>query len=51
MNLIITITGETEDDLLFSIDEVRSKVEEGYTSGFGSNETASYNFDIDSLTP
>jgi hypothetical protein len=44
--LTITITGETEDDLCFSIDEVRRLVDEGYLSGFNSNETASYNFDI-----
>ena len=45
-HLHITITGETYDDLVEALKEVRRKVEEEYISGFDSNETVNYEFDI-----
>ena len=42
----ITITGETESGLLFSLDEVRRMVAEGYLAGFNSNETEDYEFNV-----
>jgi hypothetical protein len=45
-HLRITITGETYDDLVEALEEVHRKVEEEYTSGFNSNETGDYEFDI-----
>lgn len=51
--LTITITGETEEGLGFSLDEVKKKVLDGYLSGFDSNETDDYEFfvvdDLDQL--
>lgn len=44
--LTVTITGETEEGLGLSLDEVKKKVEEGYLSGHGDNETDSYEFDV-----
>lgn len=44
--LTITITGETTDGLGVSLDEVKRKVAEGYLSGFDSNETDDYEFEI-----
>lgn len=44
--LTITITGETEEGLGLSLDEVKKKVGEGYLSGQGSNETDDYEFDV-----
>jgi hypothetical protein len=49
--LTITITGETEDGLGYSLDEVKRKVTEGCLSGFDRNETDDYEFSIvDDLT-
>ena len=45
-HLRITITGETYDDLIEALKEVHRKVEEEYISGFDSNETGDYEFDI-----
>jgi hypothetical protein len=45
-HLRITITGETYDDLVEALEEVHRKVEEEYISGFDSNETGDYEFDI-----
>ena len=45
-HLRITITGETYDDLVEAIKEVQRKVEEQYISGFDSNETGDYEFDV-----
>lgn len=44
--LTITITGETEEGLGFSLDEVKKKVLDGYLSGFNSNETDDYEFSV-----
>jgi hypothetical protein len=42
----IEITGLTEEDLIDAINEVRSKVGEGYTSGFDENDSGSYVFNL-----
>ena len=44
--LEITISGKTESDLTIALDEVRRKVEEGFLSGFDSNDSGSYTFEI-----
>ena len=44
--LRITITGESFYDLEVALDEVKKKIEEEYISGFNSNETGDYEFDI-----
>ena len=44
--LSITITGETFDDFELALEEVKNYIEDEYLSGFGSNETGSYNFDV-----
>ena len=45
--LAITITGEDEDGLCCSLDEVRRKIEDGFTSGFDRNKTDDYEFSLD----
>ena len=45
-HLRITITGETYDDLIEALKEVHRKVEEEYISGFDSNESGDYEFDV-----
>ena len=49
LKLTIEITGNHDDDLEDSLGEVQRLVIEGYTSGFGSNESGSYNFQIESI--
>jgi hypothetical protein len=44
--LTVTINSETEEGLGLSLDEVKKKVEEGYLSGHGSNETDDYEFSV-----
>ena len=45
-HLRITITGESFCDLEVALDEVKKHIEEEYLSGFNSNETGSYEFDV-----
>lgn len=45
-HLRITITGESFYDLEVALDEVKKKIEEQYLSGFDSNETGDYEFDV-----
>ena len=45
-HLRITITGETFWDLEVALDEVKKHIEEEYLSGFNSNETGDYEFDV-----
>jgi uncharacterized UPF0160 family protein len=44
--LEITITGKTESDLSIALDEVRRRIEQGFLSGFDSNDNGSYTFEI-----
>ena len=44
MKLEITANGDTEDDLVIALREVIRHVEQGFTSGFGRNETGNYDF-------
>ena len=44
--LSITITGETFSDLEIALEEVKKYIEDEYLSGFGSNETGDYEFDV-----
>lgn len=41
----IHLEGKHEDDVLYALDEVRRQIEQGFTSGFNSNETGSFRFD------
>lgn len=42
----IELTGETTDDLLIALDEVKRNIESGCTSGFNRNDTGRFTFDI-----
>ena len=44
--LEVSISGKTESDLTIALDEVKRKVEQGLLSGFDSNDTGNYTFDI-----
>ena len=44
--LRVTITGETFNDLELALEEVKNFIENEYSSGFASNDTGSYEFDI-----
>ena len=46
LELTIQIEGETESDLEYALEEVTRLVREGYSHGFNSNDTGSFNFDI-----
>lgn len=46
LKLEITSIGDTEDDLVIALQEVIRHVEQGFTSGFGRNETGNYDFSI-----
>ena len=41
----IKIKGKTVSDLLIALDEIKTKLSEGYSSGFDSNEDGEYFFD------
>ena len=44
--LEVTISCKTESDLTIALDEVKRKVEQGFLSGFDSNDSGSYTFEI-----
>jgi hypothetical protein len=44
LTLAVSATGATEDDLIMALDEVKRLVSEGFSSGFGSNESGSFDF-------
>lgn len=44
--LKVEISGDSEQDLLEALDEVKKMVDEGYLSGFGSNQTGGFEFDL-----
>ena len=44
--LRVTITGETFNDLELALEQVKNFIEDEYFSGFASNDTGSYEFDI-----
>lgn len=45
-NCTIKVEGETTEELLIALDEVKRLLDEGYYSGFDSNETGSYEFEM-----
>jgi hypothetical protein len=45
-NLRVTITGETFNDLELALEQVKNFIENEYSSGFASNDTGSYKFDV-----
>ena len=47
MKLIAKIEGNTFDDLVLALDEIRRLTADEYTSGSDSNDTGSYNFTIE----
>jgi hypothetical protein len=47
MKLTITIDGYQQGDLEVALLEIQNKISNGFTSGFDSNDTGSYNFDIE----
>lgn len=44
--LRVEISGESTSDLEISIEEVKRKIADGYLSGFDSNDTADYEFNL-----
>ncbi len=46
MDLKIEISGHQDGDLETALEEVLKKVRGGYTSGFDSNDTGSYSFEV-----
>lgn len=42
----IEIDGQTTSDLLIAIDEVKKKIEDGFTSGAENNQTGGYDFTV-----
>jgi hypothetical protein len=44
--LSIKVNGKTAADLTIALDEVKKKVEQGFLSGFDSNDSGDYEFDI-----
>jgi hypothetical protein len=44
--LTIEIDGEAAADLTIALDEVKSKVEQGFLSGFDRNDGGNYEFNI-----
>jgi hypothetical protein len=47
MELNIEISGYQQGDLEIALQEVLDKVEQGYKSGFNSNDTGNFKFDIE----
>ena len=45
-DLSLTIKGDTEEDLVIAMLEVVRLLEDGFTSGFDSNESGSYDFTV-----
>jgi len=45
LTLKVEATGATDDDLLIALDEVKRLISEGFSSGFGSNESGSFSFE------
>lgn len=46
MELNIEIEGAEESDLEMALEEVLRKVRQGYRSGFDSNDSGRFNFDV-----
>lgn len=46
LHLTIAIDGKTTDDLVLALEEVKSKVEDEYTSGSDRNESGGYTFGL-----
>jgi len=44
--LSVKVNGKTAADLAIALDEVKRKVEQGFLSGFDSNDSGNYEFDI-----
>jgi hypothetical protein len=44
--LNVEINGKTDADLAIALDEIKIKVEQGFLSGFDSNDSGNYEFDI-----
>jgi len=46
IKLNIEVEGDTDSDIEIALEEVIAKVQEGYLSGFDSNESGSYSFNV-----
>lgn len=46
LKLTITISGNETGDLELALEEVQRLVSEGFTSGFDSNETGDFRFEL-----
>ena len=51
LKLKVEAEGKTEGDLTIALDEVKKKVEEGFTSGQDSNDASNYFFDVSGDKP
>jgi hypothetical protein len=47
MKLTLTVKGVTHTDILLGLEEAARRIEAGNTSGFDSNETGAFLFDIE----
>lgn len=45
----IEVTGETDGDVEIAVEAVLDSIRRGNTSGFGRNDTGSYNFTLDEV--
>jgi hypothetical protein len=46
IKLVANVEGQTRDDLIIALEEIITKVSDGYTSGHDSNDTGEYDFDV-----
>jgi len=44
LRVTIDLRGDSRDDILSSLDEVRKQIGEGYTSGFDSNDSEGFDW-------
>ncbi len=45
LEITITLTGRSATDIELALDEVGRKIQQGYVSGGGSNDSGSYHFE------
>lgn len=45
-NVTVNITGMTDEDLLFAIDQIYQRLSEGYSSGSDRNVSGNYIFEV-----
>jgi hypothetical protein len=46
LKLTLTVEGDTTEDLTLALEEITSKLDQGFTSGLDGNDSVHYNFDV-----